>query len=735
MYQEQTVLGHLTDVLRRRRSYALSCFVLVLAATALVTFTTTPVYRARAVVQIEQPSGFILRTDFFGAGLAHTIPQEQAELLETYPYKLLVDSLVTIAEHQGIQLAHYGHSDKIRHLFEKELCNNPGALDLQSCVLTRAAQLEGRAPQVPKRERDMEQEIRARLIEDTGLIELFGEAHSPRRAQDAANAAAICMVWQNEQVRKEEARYTVRFIRQQLDAPDGVRAQLARVDEQLASFKRQKAFLHADEEMRALLSQMVEVSTRRWQGVLRLTDLRQRLAATRERLGQEPSTLVSPTIYENPTVQEIKKQLVSAEAELLSLQAQFTDEHPRVQSALARVEGLRERLRGEASRIESVQRMPNPVHQELYKNAALLSADIIGQEAQQRAMEEILQDLQQRMLAVPELEKQLTQLLRQRQVLEKRYLLLMERLQEAELTEAVQLGNTRVVELAQLPGERVKPRRILNLLMGSVLGALLAIGFALLMEQLDRRLPSASLAARWLEAPLLGSIPSVRDGALTPALTEIAAVEAFRHLRTAIRLAAMEQTLRVLMVASPSTGDGKTFIARHLAVSMAQSGQRTVLIDADLRAPMQHRLENLPPSPGLTDLLRGESTLEQCLRASNVAGLWLIPAGADTPNPTELLESMRMQELLTQMRERCDMVILDAPPMESVADARVLALYSDAVLLVVRPGATPREPALHAVEMLRTLPNTRLLGIVANRVPLSASNHLPYPPATRRKPS
>lgn len=732
MQREQSVWAQLGDVLRRRRRFALACFALVLAGTALVTFTTTPVYRAKAVVQIEQPSGFILRTDLFGAGLGSTLPQEQAELLDTYPFKILVDSLVVISQYKGIHLSHYQYSERIRQLFERELCPDATAADLQACVQANAARLEGRPADRPKRERDMEQEVWARWVEDTGLIELYGEAESPRRAQDAANAAAICVVWQNEQIRKEEARYTARFIRRQLEAPDGVKAQLAKIDEQLASFKREKAFLDAQEETRALVTQIVELSTRQWQGILRLTDLRQRLAATRQRLGQEPSTLVSPTIYENPTVQEIKKQLVTAEAELLSLQAQFMDEHPRVQAALARVEALRERLRSEASRIESVQRVPNPVHQELYKNAALLSADIVGQEAQQSAMDTVLQGLRQRLLAVPELERQLTQLLRQRQVLEKQYLLLMERLQEAELSEAVLLGNARIVEMAVLPGQRVKPRRILNLLMGTVLGTILAIGFALLLEQVDRRLPSPSLTAQWLETPLVGSIPMVRDGAQAPALTDATAVEAFRHLRIAVRLAEMEQPIRVLVIASPGAGEGKTFVARHLAVSMAQSGRRVLLADADLRAPMQHRLEGVPLSPGLVQLLSGESTLEECLRPARVEGLWLLPAGAEVSYSTELLESARMSELLSQLQERYDLLVLDAPPLESTADATVLALHSDSVLMVVQPGATPREAALRAVETLRALPHTRLLGVVANRVPRSMYNHISYPPPRRQ---
>ena len=732
MHGERALLSRMTDILWRRRRYALTCFALVVLGTAVVTFTTRPVYRAKAVVQVEQPSGFVLRTDVFGAGFARVVPQEQAELLDTYSYKMFVDSVVTISQHNGISLSQYKNTEHIKSLFEQILCQAPNPVDTEGCILSRAAQIEGRKPGEPKDEDELKQEISAHLVEDTGLIELFAESTSPRRAQDAVNAAALVLVWQNEHLRKEEARNTVRFIRNQLEARGGVKEQLSQADERLASFKKKKQFLDAGEQMRALMLQMVELSNRRWQGNLRLTDLRSRLAATRQRLGQEPSTVIAPTIYENPTVQEIKKQLVAAEADLLSLQAQFTDEHPRVQSATARVEALRERLRQEAARIESVQRLPNPVYQELYKSVALLSADIVGQEAQMSALERTMDNIRKQMLAVPELEKQLTQLLRQRQALEKRYLFLIERLQEAELTQAVKLGNARVVELAQLPGKRVKPRRVLNMLMGVVLGALLAVGFSLLLEQMDRRLPSAQAASERLNAPLLASVPAVRDEANLPVLTEPVAVEAFRELRTNIRLASVPDPVRVLMVTSASDGEGKTFISRHLAESMARSGQRLLLVDANLRQPMQHHFENAAQSPGLTEFLLGENKLETCVRATSIDNLWLLPSGNASAGSPELLESTGLREAIAQLRDRYDMLILDTPPAGLFADARVLALHCDAILLVVQPGTTLRDEALRAVETLRAVPKVRLLGIIANKVPVSTNSHQSHHLLARR---
>lgn len=331
------------------------------------------------------------------------------------------------------------------------------------------------------------------------------------------------------------------------------------------------------------------------------------------------------------------------------------------------------------------------------------------------ALDSTLNDLQRRMLAVPELERQLTHLLRERQALERQYLFLMERLQEAELTQAVKLGNARVVELAQLPGKRVKPRRVLNTLMGTLLGMVLAIGFVLLLEHVDRRLPCARLAAEWLDMPLLAVIPTSPDN-ISDLASHPDAVEALRRLRAAVRLSSLEHPLRTLMVTSASPGEGKTFVVRHLGTSIAQTGRRVLLVDAQLREPSLHRDEGLAQSPGLTEWLLGQSDLSQCLRATATSNLWILPAGTRSPNPTELLESNRIPELLTQLSQEYDLVIVDAPAADRFVDPQILALYCDVVIVVIQPGKTRRDVAQVVVETLRALPGTRLLGLVANQV-------------------
>lgn len=718
MRRESGLLAHFLDILLRRRYYVAACFTAVMLGTLLVTLLTKPVYRARSVVQIEQPAGYVLRTEVLGIGLTRTEPQEQAEMVRTYPYKQLVDSIVVTARFKGINLSQYYSLEDIRRLFEEVLCPEPGSADVERCIQHEAARLEARPIGSLKQEEDFAQQVVARLVEDTGLIELFAEADDPQRAQDAANAAALAIAWQNERLRKEEARNTARFIRQQLEAPDGVKQQLEQTDQRLAEFKRSKQFLDAGEQIRALMLQFVDLTNKRWQGLLRLTELRSRLAKNEQQLQQEPSTIVSPTIYENPNIQEIKKQLVAAEAELLSLQAVFTDEHPRVQAALAKVQSLRQNLQQEATRLESVQRLPNPVHQELYKNLALLAADIVGQEAQLAAIEATLETVQRQMASVPDLELQLTQLLRQRQALERRYLFLIERLQEAELTQAVKLGNARVVELAPLPGKRVKPRRVLNLLMGAILGVFLAAGLALLLEQVDRRLPAAPIAAEWLRTPLIHTVPVVKDGASSEPIGET-----FRQLRAALRVNTLERPARVILVTSALPREGKSFIVRHLAASVAQAGQRVVIVDADLRQPSQHRFDPSPVAPGLSEVLEERIEVGDCLYATSVNNLWLLPAGTASSQAIDLLEGERMRSLLQGLRQQFDAVFVDSVPAGLSAQVPLLALHCDAVLMVVQPGVTLRDAAERAVQSLRALPQVHLLGIVANRVS-SSNNHI-----------
>lgn len=200
--------------------------------------------------------------------------------------------------------------------------------------------------------------------------------------------------------------------------------------------------------------------------------------------------------------------------------------------------------------------------------------------------------------------------------------------------------------------------------------------------------------------------------------------EAFRALRTNLEFSSLDRPLRSLLVTSAAPEEGKSTLLANLAVSIAQAEKQVILADCDLRRPAQHTLFGLKDSPGLTTMLRDGATLsDPPLQDTSVPGLKVLTSGPLPPNPPDVLSSQRMEQALAALLDRCDILLLDAPPIIAVTDAAILAARADAVLLVVNAGKTRREHAQRAKALLEHV-NARLLGVVLNGVPLDDAVHL-----------
>ncbi|NDJ53169.1 MAG: CpsD/CapB family tyrosine-protein kinase [Chloroflexi bacterium] len=188
------------------------------------------------------------------------------------------------------------------------------------------------------------------------------------------------------------------------------------------------------------------------------------------------------------------------------------------------------------------------------------------------------------------------------------------------------------------------------------------------------------------------------------------ASEAYRSLRTNLVFSSLENTLHTVLVTSPAPGEGKSTALANLAVTMAQSGKRTLIVDTDLRRPTQHEIWGIPQEPGLTNMIVGDVTNPPII-ATEVESLSVLPTGARPPNPADLLGSARMAGLIETIKAQADFVLFDAPPIIAVTDAALLAAHLDGVLLVLRAGSTRREHAAQAKEQLDRL-NIRIIGSV-----------------------
>jgi len=195
--------------------------------------------------------------------------------------------------------------------------------------------------------------------------------------------------------------------------------------------------------------------------------------------------------------------------------------------------------------------------------------------------------------------------------------------------------------------------------------------------------------------------------------------EAYRTLRTNLSFSGLDEPIRSLVVTSPAPDEGKSTTIANLAVTMAQGGRKTILVDCDLRRPTLHTLFDLKPEPGLTNLLLEENG-QPALQSTMVDGLQLLSSGPLPPNPADLLGSHKIDQIIAMLLDRADVVLFDAPPVIAVTDATVLGAKVDGVLLVISAGKTRREHAERAKEMLEKA-NVRIIGVALTNAPKDSS--------------
>jgi len=283
--------------------------------------------------------------------------------------------------------------------------------------------------------------------------------------------------------------------------------------------------------------------------------------------------------------------------------------------------------------------------------------------------------------------------------------------------------NIRVAQYPQIPIDPSEPRLMLYIPAVLIISLLLGAGLSLLIEVLDTRLRTPADVVRQVGVPLLGTVPDRAEDERLPMDANIAlasqtvphslTAEAFRQFRTNL-LFASDRPIKSVLVTSPNPGDGKSTVAANLAVTMARSGNRVLLIEANFRRPFLARAFDVPDRIGLSNVLVGLNTAEEAIQATRIENLDVLVGGALPPSPAELLGSPSMRQLVHDQMQRYDHIIIDAAPILVVADNYLLAEAVDGVVMVVRAGENTRGVAQRAARQIHAL-RARLLGAVLNR--------------------
>jgi capsular exopolysaccharide synthesis family protein len=305
----------------------------------------------------------------------------------------------------------------------------------------------------------------------------------------------------------------------------------------------------------------------------------------------------------------------------------------------------------------------------------------------------------------------------------------LQRAKETELTGELQSNNIKILDTAEIPRTPVLPRTWLNLVVALFGGSFVALVLVFGLETLNPRIADPEDLAAALGLPLLGVAPKVpKLNDRTANLTDLPFPfqEAIRSIRTRLFLANDAAGPRTFVITSARPGEGKTVLASNLAVAIAMTGRRVLLVDADLRRPQLDGIFNVSRSPGLSDVLRGDARPSEAMSESSTKGLFIMPVGLDVTNAADLLDNERLTPLIHGFRQVFDVVVIDSPPVLAVADASIVANAVTSVVFVVGSGTTSKEVAQSAVERLASV-HARVIGVVLNKARISSRSEYYYP--------
>ncbi len=564
---------------------------------------------------------------------------------------------------------------------------------------------------------DAAQVLRSRMsavqLKESRLFEVTFEDADPARATRVLSAIVSAYMNNNLDTAAESTTHAVDWLSDQLEA---LRKELSDSELALHRFKLDKRItsVNLDDQTSTLQSEIRQIVQARADVRAEIQRASARLNEIRGISPEDPTSIPESQLLKSAQMGPLQAdyQRVLRERNAL-LGAGKGENHPLVQAQTAQIEILVRAIRNELANIR-----------------AGAERDLAALKQQEGGLSGLLATAEKKALELNLLQIEYARLARTKDNNEKLFGLVLERTKEAGLTKMLRVNNIQIVDQPATGPHPVKPRVGLILATGGLMGLMLGLLGALLRERLDRTIKtSADLETRF-DLTVLGSVPtaealSPRDkkransGEATKVHLSVATdprsalAEDVRAIRTNLLFMSPDRPFRRLLLTSPGPAEGKTTVTACLGIAMAQTGHRVLLIDCDLRRPRLSTLfENQGPSSTLSETLIHPATLNLDSLSTGIAGLSLLPAGPPPPNPTELLHSAALRELLDRLGESFDVLLLDTPPL-IVTDAAVLSSVVDATIMVVREAETEYPAITRALRTLRDV-NARIAGAVFN---------------------
>lgn len=576
-------------------------------------------------------------------------------------------------------------------------------------------------------------------VAGTRLVSVSFTSQDPQLSAQLANSHAHAYAQRGLKLRSEATQEARKFLEEKLVE---LKQRVENAEAALNAYRKDKGIVSLDDKENVVVDRLADLNKRLTEAEVERISLESQVRLVRKR---DFDSL--PSVIANPLITTLKGELTRLQGEHAKLAAQFKPGYPRLAQIKANMDEVQARLQKEIGKIVSG-----------------LESAYLAAHAKERELRAKTDEQKNAAFDLKDASVNYAILNREAETNRQLYDSVVTRIKEVSLTSQLPNSNVFIIDPAEAPRTPASPNIKMSLLLSALVGLLGGFVMAFLREQMDRSLKTAEDAERYLSLPNLGVVPnfagmdtkaavegSSRNGWRAmlglsrgssasefnfypyepkekPAFTTQPAGlvgEAYRTLRTGILLSQAGDEARTVLFTSAVHGEGKTDTTVNSAIKFAQTGARVLLIDADLRRPMCHKILGMRRGLGLAELLTGKIERSWAIQSTHVDNLFFIASGASTSDPTELLGSRKMRETLLWASEHYDHVLIDSPPVMPVSDAMLLSTMTDGVVVVIGGQSTPRDLVKQGCAKLRYA-RARILGMVLNRVDPNQGSYRDY---------
>lgn len=559
--------------------------------------------------------------------------------------------------------------------------------------------------------------IKVEPLKDSRVTLIKIEDGDPNRAALLANEVAQAYIDESLSQKLKVTENASKWLDERRDSlSDSARAsELA-----LYAFRKQSDMLGTsiDDRANMVSARLTATNSALTEVQLKIAGHRARVAAIRNVQQQKSDDSMwaeaLPAARENLTLQKLKDRMLGLRTECTELQSRYLSEHPKLMECRDKLALVEKDFQRELSNL------------------------VVGTEAElreaiekERNLQALFNEAKAEAFEVEKKKLELDRLKQETDSAKRQYESVFKRLKDIELSGLLRTSNVRVLDAARPNPAAVRPNVPQSILLGVVAGLLAGLGLALLLEFLDSSITTQVEIEERLGVTFLGFVPSIPESAGGSKDLHIHRepkshiAECTRAVRTNLLFMSPDKPFKRMVVTSSGPQEGKSTTAINLGIAMAQSGQKVLIVDTDMRRPRLHKAFGVANELGVSSLVVGEGKLDDAIKTTEVPGLYLLPCGPIPPNPAELLHTQAFADLLASLGNRFDRVVLDSPPVGAVADAVVLATQADGVVLVLKAGVTHRDVAQRTVRALHDV-KAKLFGAVLNDVNLERSRYGDY---------